>query len=103
MPAVATKHITVDSKGVARITGSRIKVQHLVVNKRAHGWSPEEMKRQFPHLSLAEIHAAFAYYYDHQADIDAQIERDQKECETLSERTGPQPFDRKLRKKGGRP
>ncbi len=28
------------------------------------------------HLSLAEIHAALTYYYDHQAEIDAQAAAD---------------------------
>ncbi|MDX1946386.1 MAG: hypothetical protein SFU86_13375 [Pirellulaceae bacterium] len=27
----------------------------------------------YPHLSLAQIHAALAYYYDHQQEIDQQI------------------------------
>jgi uncharacterized protein (DUF433 family) len=33
----------------------------------AYGWSPEEMHYQHPPLSLAQIHAALAYYFDHQA------------------------------------
>jgi hypothetical protein len=43
--------------------------------KQAHGSSPEEISFQHPHLSLAQIHAALSYYYDHQQEIDAYIER----------------------------
>jgi hypothetical protein len=35
---------------------------------------PEEMHLQHPHLPLAKIHAALAYYYDHQSEFDVQIE-----------------------------
>jgi hypothetical protein len=33
----------------------------------------EEIHFQHPHLSLAQIHAAFVYYYAHQAEMDAFI------------------------------
>jgi len=40
----------------------------------AHGWSAEEMCRQHPFLTPAEAHAAMAYYFDHQDEIDQEIE-----------------------------
>jgi hypothetical protein len=36
---------------------------------------PEELVRRFPHLTLAQIYDALSYYYDHQAEIDAEIEK----------------------------
>ncbi len=33
----------------------------------------EEIHFQHPHLSLAQIHAALSFYYDHQRQFDAQI------------------------------
>lgn len=36
-------------------------------------WSSEEIARQYPHLSLSEIHSALAYYFDHQEQIDSEI------------------------------
>ena len=33
----------------------------------------EELVRMFPHLSLAQVHDALSYYYDHQAEIDKEI------------------------------
>lgn len=77
---------------VPHIDGTRMKVIHLVRAKRAHGWSPEEMKFQYPHLSLAQIHAALAYYYDHQEALDADIERRDQRVDRLRQETTPSTF-----------
>lgn len=69
------EHITINDDGVPIIGGTRMKVEHLVLSQRAYGWSPIEMHFQFPHLTLGMIHSALAYYWDHQQEMDAQIER----------------------------
>jgi uncharacterized protein (DUF433 family) len=74
MSVVSAGLITIDDQGIAWVGGTRAKVHALVSDKRAYGWSPEEFKRQYPHLTLSQIHSAFAYYYDHQAEVDAQID-----------------------------
>ena len=56
----------------------RIRVAQLVVDYLAYGWSAEEMCRQHPYLSLAEAHAAMTYYYDHQEEIDKEIQQEQE-------------------------
>jgi uncharacterized protein (DUF433 family) len=83
MVAVLNSLIEIDEKGIPWITGANTKVVELVLDKLAHGWSPEEMHRQHPHLSMAQIHAALSYYYDHQAEVDADIERRDREVEEL--------------------
>lgn len=70
--------IEVDEKGVARIAGTRMKVTDLALDKMANDSTPEEMARQFPPLTLAQIHSALAYYYEHKAELDSQIERDRR-------------------------
>jgi uncharacterized protein (DUF433 family) len=97
MTLATFSHIDVDDKGVARIAGSRIKVIHLVMEKSAYGWGPEEMLEQFPHLSLAKIHAAFAYYYDHKAELDEQIQKDFLFAEAMRQQAGESPLAKKLR------
>lgn len=92
--ALQLTHIIIDEKGVAWIEGTRMKVLHLIASKQSYGWSPEEMKRQFPHLSLAQIHAALTYYYENQQQVDLQIAEAKRKCEDLSRQTGPQPFKR---------
>lgn len=44
---------------------------------------PEEIARKFGHLSLAQVHAALAYYHANQAEVDADLESEAREAETL--------------------
>jgi len=74
MVAVLNSLIELDAQGIPWITGANTKVVEVALDKIAYGWSPEEMHRQHPHLSMAQIHAALSYYYDHQAEVDADIE-----------------------------
>ncbi|MHB2015547.1 MAG: DUF433 domain-containing protein [Candidatus Xenobia bacterium] len=77
------KHIVMDEQGRALIEGTSMKVKDLVLEHLAWDWGPGELKLQHPYLSLAQIHAAFAYYYDHQAAMDDQIEQERREVEAL--------------------
>lgn len=88
--------IEVDQRGVAWIVGANTKVIEVVMDKLAHGWSPEEIHFQHPHLSLAQIHAALAYYYDHQDEIDQEIARQLEEVEELARDAGSSPLRKKL-------
>ena len=77
---VSTQHIVLDEQGNARLAGSRIKVQHIVGIKQAHGYTPEQIQTDaYPHLTLSQIYAALAYYYDHQTEIDAIMRCEEKE------------------------
>ena len=58
------------------ITGTRIPVRAVVEVWRL-GVSPEEIPVHFPHLTLAQVFDALSYYADHQADIQAYIDRNQ--------------------------
>jgi uncharacterized protein (DUF433 family) len=75
--------IELDAQGVAWITGANTRVIEVVLDKLAYGWSPEEIHFQHPHLSLAQIHSALAYYYENQEGIDAEIERQHQEAQDL--------------------
>jgi uncharacterized protein (DUF433 family) len=59
--------------GKPHIAGHRIKVQHIAAWHEQCGMSPDEIVAEHPGLSLAEVHAALAYYYDHREVIDADI------------------------------
>src|SRR5437762_6840841 len=54
----------------------RVRVAQIAMDYLAHGWSADEMCRQHPHLMLSEAHAAMAYYFDHQSEIDEEIRRE---------------------------
>ena len=100
MSSIATTHIEIDERGVAWITGANTKVIEVVLDRVAYGWSPEEIHFQHPALSLAQVHAALAYYYDNQAELDAEIMRQLKEVESLAEAAKDSPGRRRLREKG---
>jgi len=98
--AATATHIRLDAHGVAWIDHTKVKVIEVVVDKLAHGSSPEEMHFQYPHLSLAQIHAALAYYYDHQAELDAEIHRRWREVNELAAQEGESPLRKRLRALG---
>ena len=83
MVAVLNSLIELDANGIAWIAGANTKVVEVVLDKMAHNSSPEEMHEQYPHLSLAQIHAALSYYYENQAEVDADIERWNRYVEEL--------------------
>ena len=74
MATVISALVELDERGVAGITGTKVKVMEVTTDKLAHGSSPEGMHLQYPHLSLAQMYAALAYYYEHQAEFEAEAE-----------------------------
>lgn len=97
MVTVPNLLIELDAGGVAWIVGANTKVIEVVLDKMAHGSSPEEMHFQYPHLSLAQIHAALSFYYEHQSEIDAQILREWNEVKELAANQPDSPLKQKLR------
>src|SRR3954452_15186447 len=58
--------------GKPRIAGRRIAVEHIAIWHDRLGKTVDEVCADYD-LSLAEVHAALAYYYDHRAEIDKHI------------------------------
>ena len=102
MPETMTtyEHVQLDAKDVPIIAGTNMKVVELVMAQLAHGWSPEELHFQHPYLSLGQIHSALAYYWDHKADLDADIERRRQYAEEERRKAGASPLANKLRDEG---
>ena len=55
--------------GHPRIAGTRIKIQHIVLEYGRLGLTPDQICDAHPGLSLADVHAAIAYYYDHKGSV----------------------------------
>lgn len=77
MAATATgyEHVVLSEDGVPEVAGTSMKVVELVADRMAHGWSPEELQFQHPHLTLGQVYSALAYYADHAAEIEADLAR----------------------------
>jgi uncharacterized protein (DUF433 family) len=67
--------------GRPRIAGSRIRVVDVAGYHLQGGYSIPEMLEMFPHVTAADLHAAMAYYYDHEEEIEA----DEAEADALLE------------------
>jgi uncharacterized protein (DUF433 family) len=89
-------HIWLDENRVAWIDDTNIKVIEVAIDKIAHGSSPEEIHFQYPHLSLAQVHAALAYYYDHQSELDAEIEQRWRAADELAAKASDPTLRQKL-------
>jgi uncharacterized protein (DUF433 family) len=100
MSVAMTSHVRLDDRGVPWIDDTNTKVIEVALDRIAHGWSPEEIHFQHPHLSLAQIHAALGYYYDHQVELDAEINADLAEVERRRKETSESPLYKRLRALG---
>ena len=72
--------------GKPRIAGHRITIQNVVLWHEYLGMSADEIGAQYD-LTLAEVHAALAYYFDHRLEIDRSIEEDDAFAEALRRQT----------------
>lgn len=73
-----TKHIEITPgtcSGRPRVAGTRIRVEN-VVRWSEQGMSPDEIVASYPQLTLADVHAALAFFFDNQEAIERQMQED---------------------------
>jgi uncharacterized protein (DUF433 family) len=91
LPEKPYPHITLNARGVPCIDGTRHRVLDLVADHVAHGYSVTQIVEQYPDLTLAQVHAALAYYYDHQDALDAALIASYTQVETQRQHYTPHP------------
>jgi len=96
MATLTAPHIWLDERGVAWVDDTNTKVREIALDVVAHGWSPKEIHLNHPHLSLAQIHAALAFYYDHKSGLDAEIESSLRRAEEIRAAAGESPIRKRL-------
>ncbi|MCZ7666942.1 MAG: DUF433 domain-containing protein [Chloroflexi bacterium] len=74
------------SGGKPRIDGHRITVQNVVIWHEQMGYSIEEIASLY-NLTLAEVHSALAYYFDHKDEIDQSIAESEAFVEEMRQKT----------------
>ena len=80
--------------GKAAIGDTRVRVNNVVFLHK-QGRTAQEIMAEYPDLSLAQVHSALAYYYDHQSEIDGELAQDEgaderyerRKADALSRRT----------------
>src|SRR5207248_1218334 len=68
--------------GRPRIAGTGVTAQRIVRDYKM-GLNPEEIARDIPHLTLAQVYAALAYYHANREEIEEEIARDDATYEEL--------------------
>jgi uncharacterized protein (DUF433 family) len=87
MQPVAIQHIELRPSAIhgdkACVAGTRIGVQDIYVWHELMGKSPDQIVSEYPFLSLAQVHAALAYFYDHADEIREQVRVGRAEAERI--------------------
>ena len=102
MDNVLTQHIQITPNlrgGKPCISGTRIAVSDVAVTHLQLGQSVDEIAATYD-LSLAAVHAALAYYYDHRDEIEAQMQADDAFVAEFR-RENPSPLQSVLRRRRG--
>jgi uncharacterized protein (DUF433 family) len=89
-------HIRLDDQGWPWIDDTNIKIIEIVLDHLGYGWNAETIQENHPHLSLAQAYAALAWCYDHQADMDAEIARQDERVQALRDAAAPSPLQLRL-------
>lgn len=91
------QHIQIDqATGKPCIVGSGIRVWDVYVLHERRGKSADEIVAAYPHLTLADVHAALAYYWDNKDTIDQQMKEADEFVQQLKAASDPGPLARKL-------
>jgi len=96
---VLDRHIEITpgiASGKPRIAGHRITVQNIVIWYEHLGKGLDEICAEYD-LSLADVHAALAYYFDHREEVDQSIADDEAFIKALKQQTSS-PLEEKLKK-----
>jgi hypothetical protein len=72
-------------------------VQDVYFDAEVRGKTPDEIAASLPHISLAQIHAALSYYFDHRDEILAEIREDGTTIAKVMAAAGPGPLQTKLK------
>ena len=87
------EHVILNERGQPILEPSGFKIKFLVRDHLMLGLNAAQLLEQYPHLTLGQIHSALAYYWDHQAEMDAFLAKEMLETEHLLEQFGT-PLDR---------
>jgi uncharacterized protein (DUF433 family) len=97
--SIISEHIEITPgvcSGKPRISGHRIRVQDIVIWHEMMGLSPDEILYQYPSITLADVYAALAYYYDNLDEIRQDIRDGDTFVRDLASKT-PSILQRKLK------
>src|SRR6266481_5655802 len=74
--------------GRPKIAGTGLTVSR-VVGWYKMGMTPEEIAMEYPHLTLAHVHAALAYYHVNRDEIETDLAQDETAAIEWQQKLGP--------------
>jgi len=86
--------------GQPRIAGTRIKVKHVYTWVERMGMTPAQVVTEYPHLTMAQVHAALAYYWSHRDEIHQDIDNEQKLVAELKATAEPSKIQERMAEQG---
>lgn len=78
------------------LRGTRIRVWDVYVLHEQQGRTADEVVAAYPELSLSQVHAALSYYFEHKAEIDAEMKAGDEFIEQLRRNSPPSLLAEKL-------
>jgi uncharacterized protein (DUF433 family) len=85
--------------GKPRIDGHRIQVEEIPIWHERMAMSPDEIVSEYPSITLADVHAALAYYYENRERIDADIDASKRYAAGMRAKAVPSLLHEKLRRR----
>jgi uncharacterized protein (DUF433 family) len=85
-----------------RIDGHRITVEDVAIWHERMGMSPDEIVSSHPSITLSDVHAALAYYFEHRERIDSDIREGERSVEEMKAKAPPSLVQEKLRQRNAK-
>jgi hypothetical protein len=74
-------------------------VEDVAVWHERMGMSPDEIVSSYPSITLTDVHAALAYYYENRPRIDADILEGERFVREIKAKLGPGPLQEQSRRR----
>jgi uncharacterized protein (DUF433 family) len=87
------KYVMIDEKGIPIIKPTTMKIELLIKERRMFRCGVKSQQEGHPYLTIAQIHSALSYYFDHKKEIDRDIEEGRK----FVEKMGPSPLAERIK------
>jgi len=97
---ILPSHLAIGEDGIVRVAGTGLKVRLLAGHHRYHGYTAEQLTQAHVDLTLGQAHSVLAYYYDHKAEMDADMDRRNEMAERMRAEAEETPFVTRMKAAG---
>ena len=74
--------LAMTEEGVIRVGGTRVTLDSVMAAFK-QGATAEDITQRYPSLQLADVYAAIAYYLNHEAEVEAYLQKRQQVAEEI--------------------